>query len=113
LLGAGYLNIGAVGPARAADTIDFRGEDRLLGFEEVLRAAGRRIDLVLRHGEPPFSYERGAAGLRQLLEREPALDAVFAISDLAAVGVMMECRRRGIDIPSKLAVMGFGDFDIA
>jgi LacI family gluconate utilization system Gnt-I transcriptional repressor len=48
-----------------------------------------------------------------LLELEPALDAVFAISDLAAVGVMMECRRRNIAIPSDLAVIGFGDFDIA
>jgi LacI family gluconate utilization system Gnt-I transcriptional repressor len=25
----------------------------------------------------------------------------------------MECRRRGIDIPDRLAMVGFGDFDIA
>lgn len=113
LLALGYRQIGAIGPGRSAEAIDFRGEDRLLGFEETLRGAGRRTDLVLRHGEPPFAYESGASGLGVLLEREPALDAVFAISDLAAVGVMMECRRRGIEVPSRLGVMGFGDFDIS
>jgi LacI family transcriptional regulator, gluconate utilization system Gnt-I transcriptional repressor len=113
LLSQGYRTIGAIGPGRSDDSIDFRGEDRLDGFEESLRSAGVRTDLVLRHGNPPFSYERGAEGLAMLLDREPAIDAIFAVSDLAAVGAMMECRRRGIDIPGRLAIIGFGDFDIA
>jgi LacI family gluconate utilization system Gnt-I transcriptional repressor len=113
LLSLGYRTIGAIGPGRSDDSIDFRGEDRLYGFEESLRSAGVRTDLVLRHGDPPFSYERGAEGLAMLLDREPAIDAIFAVSDLAAVGAMMECRRRGIDIPGRLAIIGFGDFDIA
>lgn len=113
LLSRGYRNIGAIGPGRSDDSIDFRGEDRLKGFEESLRLAGVRTDLVVRHGGPPFEYERGAEGLALLLDREPAVEAVFAISDLAAVGAMMECRRRGIDIPGRLAIVGFGDFDIA
>ena len=112
LLTLGYKTIGAIGPGRAADAIDFRGEERLLGFEDELRSAGRPTDLVLRHGGPPFSYESGASGLGVLLKMAPAVDAVFAVSDLAAVGVMMECHRRGIKIPSQLGVMGFGDFDI-
>jgi LacI family gluconate utilization system Gnt-I transcriptional repressor len=113
LLSLGYRNIGAIGPGRSDDSIDFRGEERLHGFEESLRAAGVRTDLVLRHGDPPFSYQRGAEGLAMLLDREPAIDAIFAVSDLAAVGAMMECRRCAIDIPGRLSIIGFGDFDIA
>ncbi len=113
LISLGYRNIGVIGASRVADNVDFRGEARLASFEEALKAARLRTDLVLRHGEPPVSYAHGAAGLSILLEREPKLEAVFAISDLAAVGVMMECQRRGIGIPRQLAVMGFGDFDIA
>jgi len=67
----------------------------------------------LRYGEPPVQYSHGAGGLSVLFEREPQLEAVFAVSDLAAVGAMMECRRRGIEIPSQLSLVGFGDFDIA
>jgi LacI family gluconate utilization system Gnt-I transcriptional repressor len=113
LLTLGFRHIGAIGPGRSADNIDFRGEERLQSFEETLRAAGHRSDLVLRNGEPPVSYAHGSAGLSILLEREPKIDAVFAVSDLAAVGVMMECQRRHIAIPQQLAIMGFGDFDIS
>lgn len=113
LLAFGFRNIGAIGAGRTEDNIDYRGEARLQSFEEVLQAAGRRIDLILRHGEPPVSYSHGAAGLAALLEREPKIEAVFAVSDVAAVGAMMECRRRGIEIPRQLALIGFGDFDIA
>jgi LacI family transcriptional regulator, gluconate utilization system Gnt-I transcriptional repressor len=109
----GYKNIGAIAAGRTEDMVDFRGDARLESFEEALKTAGLRTDLVLRHGEPPVSYAHGAAGLSILLEREPKLEAVFAISDVAAVGLMMECRRRRIDIPRELAVIGFGDFDIA
>ena len=113
LLALGYQNIGAIGSGRSADNVDFRGEERLQSFEETLQAASRRTDLVLRSGEPPVSYAQGAAGLPILLARESKIDALFAVSDLAAVGVMMECQRRHIAIPQQLALIGFGDFDIS
>jgi len=113
LISLGHKNIGAIAAGRTDDMVDFRGDARLESFEEALKTAGLRTDLVLRYGEPPVSYAHGAAGLAVLLEREPKLEAVFAISDIAAVGLMMECRRRRIEIPRDLAVMGFGDFDIA
>lgn len=115
LISHGFRNIGAIGAGRAADDdhIDFRGDARLQGFEEALQLAGRRTDLIVHHGTPPVTYSHGAAGLGLLLDREPKLEAIFAVSDLAAVGAMMECQRRGIEIPRQLAVIGFGDFDIA
>jgi LacI family gluconate utilization system Gnt-I transcriptional repressor len=113
LMSLGYGVIGAVGAGRSDDSVDHRGEERLRGFEEALKSAGRRSDLVVRHGIPPLSYERGAEGLAVLLALEPKVDAVFTVSDLAAVGAMMECRRRDIAVPGGLGVIGFGDFDIA
>ena len=34
------------------------------------------------------------------------------MSDLSAVGAVMECARRGIAVPDQLSIMGFGDFEI-
>jgi LacI family gluconate utilization system Gnt-I transcriptional repressor len=110
LLARGYRRIGAVASAGAEDVIDRRGEERMRGFEDELRRAGRPTDLVLRHGRAPVSYEHGIAVTPLLLER--GVDAVFAVSDLSAVGIVMECQRRGVNVPRELAVMGFGDFDI-
>jgi LacI family gluconate utilization system Gnt-I transcriptional repressor len=39
--------------------------------------------------------------------------ALFTSSDLVAFGAITEARLRGIDVPAKLAVCGFGDFDIS
>jgi LacI family gluconate utilization system Gnt-I transcriptional repressor len=107
-----FKRIGAVASSNEGDTIDHRGEERMRGFEDELRHSGMGTDLVLRHGKAPVSYDHGAAITGILLEREPKIDAVFAVSDLSAVGVVMECQRRGVSVPGDLSVMGFGDFEI-
>jgi LacI family gluconate utilization system Gnt-I transcriptional repressor len=110
LIGRGFGRVGAIASSNEGDVIDHRGEERMRGFEDELRNSGRPTELVLRHGRAPVSYDHGAAVTPMLLER--GIDAVFAVSDLSAVGVVMECQRRGIDVPGALSVMGFGDFEI-
>jgi LacI family transcriptional regulator, gluconate utilization system Gnt-I transcriptional repressor len=107
-----FRRMGAVASAAAGDVVDHRGEERIRGFEDELRSVGMSTDLVLRHGEAPVSYDHGAAVISLLLKRQPLIEAVFAVSDLSAVGVVMECQRRGIDVPTDVSVVGFGDFDI-
>ena len=41
------------------------------------------------------------------------MEAVICVSDLCAIGVIMECHRRKWAVPSRLAVAGFGDFEIS
>ena len=80
------------------------------GFEDELKSNGRSAELVLRHGEAPVGYDHGASVTPKLLEKR--VDAVFAVSDLSAVGIVMECQRRGVAVPGQLSVVGFGDFEI-
>ena len=93
-----------------------RGAEREKGFLE----AARRLGLVAS-GQPLPSYRfaapsrlrHGRAGLQQLLAEEPQLDAVYCATDLVALGVVTEARARGIAVPQRLAVVGFGDLDFA
>ena len=112
LIAQGHRRIGAVASLSDGETGDFRGEARIRGFEEELRASNFSTNLVLRHGRAPVSFAHGAAAIGILLDREPRIEAVFAVSDLSAVGVVMECQRRAVDVPGRLSVVGFGDFDI-
>ena len=112
LIEKGFTRIGAVASSNEGDVIDHRGEERMRGFEDELRNSGMATDLVLRNGRAPVSYDHGAASIAILLEREPRIEAVFAVSDLSAVGVVMESQRRGIRVPKDLSVIGFGDFEI-
>jgi DNA-binding LacI/PurR family transcriptional regulator len=88
------------------------GVARLAGYHEALRAAGQHSDPALvAYGD--FSEANGAAAMRTLLARRPDLDAVFAASDLMAVGAMRVLREAGRRIPDDVAVVGFEDSAIA
>jgi LacI family gluconate utilization system Gnt-I transcriptional repressor len=113
LIRQGFKRIGAVASSCEDDVIDHRGEERMRGFVDELRHAGMSTDLALRHGKPPVSYGHGSRLIALLLEREPRIEAVFAVSDLSAVGLVMECARRGIRVPGDVSVIGFGDFEIS
>jgi DNA-binding LacI/PurR family transcriptional regulator len=47
--------------------------------------------------------------MSELLSRRPDIDAVVCVNDLPAVGALMEMRGRGVEIPSKVQLIGFDD----
>ncbi|MFF9163475.1 LacI family DNA-binding transcriptional regulator [Streptomyces longwoodensis] len=88
------------------------GRSRLAGWHAAHREAGVVAeDLLVETGD--FTEEGGAHAMRSLLERAPDLDAVFAASDLMAVGALTELRRWKRRVPEDVAVVGFEDSVLA
>jgi len=85
------------------------GVDRLAGYRTALRGSDRRS--IVAVGD--FTRESGAAAMRQLLEDDPKLDAVFAASDLMADGALRALKRAGRRVPDDVAVVGFDDNVVA
>lgn len=84
------------------------GQDRLAGYRAALRSAGRRYSTrLVAHGD--FSVSGGARAMAELLDRAPDLDAVFAASDLTALGALHVLAERGVEVPGAVAVVGFDD----
>ncbi len=54
-----------------------------------------------------ISCEAGSAALRELLTQPERSDAVFAVSDVLAVGVIHAALEAGLRVPEDLAVVGF------
>jgi LacI family transcriptional regulator len=82
------------------------GVDRLRGWRTELDAAGLRADLV-ESGD--FTAASGAAATRRLLEREPAIDGLFAANDQMAMGALSVLAESGRRVPDDVAVVGFDD----
>jgi LacI family gluconate utilization system Gnt-I transcriptional repressor len=61
----------------------------------------------------PGTLGSGRRGLADLLARCPEIDAVFCSSDMLALGVMIEAQARGIAVPERIAVVGYGDLNFA
>ncbi len=78
------------------------------GFAEVLGGAGLGPDPRL-HAEAQSLEADGYRSCRMLLESGASFDAVFAASDLIAMGVIHALQDRGLSVPRDVAVVGFDD----
>jgi LacI family xylobiose transport system transcriptional regulator len=85
---------------------------RLSGYRAALDAAGIPVDPELvRPGE--FHHADGLAEGRALLSLSDRPTAIFASSDLYALGVYEAARSLGVAIPGDLSVVGYDDLRIA
>ncbi|HET7087540.1 MAG TPA: LacI family DNA-binding transcriptional regulator [Anaerolineae bacterium] len=86
------------------------GSHRREGYLSALSAHNVKPedDLIV---EGDFSEMGGYSAMRQLLPRHP--DAVFAASDIMAVGALRAIREAGLRVPEDIAVTGFDDMPFA
>jgi len=85
---------------------------RLSGYRAALDAAGVPVDTdLIRPGE--FHHHDGLVEGRALLSLPSRPTAIFASSDLYALGVYEAARSLGLAIPSDLSVVGYDDLRIA
>ncbi|MEU9368105.1 LacI family DNA-binding transcriptional regulator [Streptomyces avermitilis] len=78
--------------------------DRLDGFRDVMADADPRL---VAQGD--FTPAGGERAMRELLERCPDVDAVFAANDLSASGALRVLREQGRRVPEDVALIGFDD----
>jgi LacI family transcriptional regulator, gluconate utilization system Gnt-I transcriptional repressor len=54
----------------------------------------------------------GRRAFSAILGAAPDTDGVFFSTDQLAVGGLLECQQRGIDVPGRIALAGLGDLEI-
>ncbi len=109
LIGQGCQRIAFIGGDADRDT---RGTDRRAGFIAAMRSHGLDASRLIAAGAPPISMREGAVAMGQLIDVLPDTEAVICVSDLSAFGALTECQRRGIDVPGRMSIAGFGDYEI-
>ncbi|MBV8907966.1 MAG: LacI family DNA-binding transcriptional regulator [Sphingomonas sp.] len=86
--------------------------ERWNGYCRALHAAGLTPDERLRADAAPDESE-GRIAAEQLIERGVPFDAIFAASDVAAIGAMHALQHAGRTIPDDVAIVGFDDIPAA
>jgi LacI family transcriptional regulator len=102
LIRLGYKRIGTIA-GLPGSTVSI---DRKEGYLKAMARRGRNVDESLIV-DSDFTEAGGYYAMQQLLHAEP--DAVFAASDLMAIGAMRAVREAGLSIPDDIAFVGFDD----
>lgn len=109
LILAGHTRIGILGGKRHTSyPADRRLEGCALAFakHEILFEPGRQLV------ESYFSIEDGYRAMERLLLQMNDLTAVFAMSDVMAIGAIRALADHGIRVPEDVSVMGFDGLDL-
>ena len=110
LFEAGHQKIGILGgDIEKSYTSHLRFEGCLESFGE----HGRPFFPELCYEKARFSYGSAYRGMERLLRKYPDLTAVFAMSDVMAIGAIRALRDMDYRIPEDISVIGFDGTDLA
>jgi DNA-binding LacI/PurR family transcriptional regulator len=87
-------------------------EQRYAGLAKAIATAGLEPDRSLVV-DAVSSEETGYMAARELLARGVVFDAVFAASDVIAIGAMRALAEAGLNVPNDISVVGFDDIPAA
>jgi len=89
-----------------------RARRRLEGYLAALGDNGLRYDPRMVIEKHPTLHE-GEEAMRKLMSMRQPPTAVFAASDMLAVGALAAAREKGFRVPEDVSVAGFDDIDFA
>lgn len=85
--------------------------DRFLGYKKALEDNGIPFDSSLVYVcENNKDFEDGYENAKKIFEEHPEIDAIFAVTDLVAIGIIKYFNEIEISIPQRVAVLGFSNW---
>ena len=103
LVSLGHRQIGVIGGHwQQSDTAVHRGLGCRQAFEK-----WKILFTDDQYEAVRFSYEDGYRGAQALLQRNPGLTAIFAMSDVMAIGAIRALQDLGKRVPEDVSVVGF------
>lgn len=116
LLDAGHRKVGVIGgescfatPAVVCNTSQLR----LMGCQQAHDRRNIPFDQRKQCVIARYSMEGGYEAAVALLERVPDLTAIFAMSDVMAIGAVRALRDQGVRVPEDVSVMGYDGIEQA
>lgn len=109
LLALGHKNIGILGGVMAVSNATF---SRYEGCKKAFEEHGIAFEPAYQYEAAHFSISEGYYAMGRLLDKMPDITAVFAMSDVMAIGAIRAIQDRGLRVPEDISVVGFDGIDI-
>ena len=111
LLDTGHRRIAVIGthPGEKVGSAALREQ----GFRAAMAEAGVPVEEALLRPTQVWHRNTGAEATDALIDSGESFDAVFALNDAMALGVLHSLSSHRIDVPGDVAVIGFDDIEDA
>jgi LacI family transcriptional regulator len=83
------------------------GLERVLGMVHACESLASDAKLFFSQPFPVDSVEVGASEAERLLDRHAGITAIFATTDILAIGALQAAHRLGITVPEELSILGY------
>jgi LacI family transcriptional regulator len=87
--------------------------DRYLGYRKALEDNNIEFDKSLIYTCKKVTFEEGYEFAKEIHEQNMDVDAIFAITDLVAIGAIAYLNKVNIKIPEEISVIGFSNWFIS
>lgn len=110
LFDAGHQKIGILGGNVQKSHTSYQ---RFRGCEQSFLEHGETLDIEHCYEKAHFSFDSAYRGMNRLIEKYPDVTAVFAMSDVMAIGAIRALRDKGYRVPEDISVIGFDGTPLA
>ncbi|MED4141547.1 LacI family DNA-binding transcriptional regulator [Priestia megaterium] len=90
---------------------DFTAVQRMWGYRDYVKEFDWFDQSWIALGD--FSVKSGYLCMKELFQRHPDIDGVFASNDLMAIGLLKAAHEWGRKVPDELAIIGFDGIDMS
>jgi len=81
--------------------------ERKQGYERALNESGLAINSDWVYTTDNLEFDSGRQAMKNLLDKDVRPTAVFAVSDILAIGALKEINAYGLNVPEDVAIIGF------
>ncbi len=104
LFAAGHRDIGILGGDIEKS---YTSHQRYIGCRQSFKEHGLSLKQETCYEKARFSYDSAYRAMQRLLKKYPQLTAIFAMSDVMAIGAIRALRDMNYRIPEDISVIGF------
>lgn len=87
--------------------------DRYLGYKSAISDAGLTFDEDLVIQVLPNNLTESQRSFDRLFKKRKDIDAIFAITDIAAIAAIRALQLQSIDVPGQVSVVGFSNWQLS
>jgi alanine racemase len=84
-----------------------------MGYLKALKEHGITVNDDYIYHTQQLGFEYGQQAMKKILNLKDRPTAIFAVSDLLAIGALKEINANGLHVPNDIAIVGFDKIDFS